>query len=94
MRGGRVFVTYEMFPCDHTPPEGWPVPPPGWVVPKNTVIRVRVFNYTNDKEGFMIATVPSLSGGGESVVAYDYGPTAEDERLRCPAIKTPEKTFP
>jgi hypothetical protein len=121
VRGGMVYVAYEMFACDHTPPEGWPVPPPGWAVPKDTVIYVRVvleepvpldspgtdlsdfkkeeggshrFNYNNGKDGFTIETVSPPGGGGERIVAYDYGPTADDERLRCPARKPPEKKTP
>jgi hypothetical protein len=43
--------------------------------------------YNNYKDGFTIEAVAPIDGGGERVVAYGYGPTAEDERLRCPAQK-------
>lgn len=38
----KVVVGYEMFKCDHAPPEGWPIPPPGWNVPPGTVTYVHI----------------------------------------------------
>lgn len=43
--------------------------------------------YNNDKDGLTIEAVTLRNGGSESVVAYVYGPTGADERLRCPARK-------
>jgi hypothetical protein len=121
IRGGRVYVAYEMFGCDYTTPEGWPEPPRGWDVPKDTVVYVSVeleepvpldsigtdlsdfkreegdshrIKYNNYKDGFTIEAVKRTGEGVERVVSYVYGPTAEDERFRCPARKPSKKTSP